>query len=254
MCSSDLGEVNIRLWIDLPNGEHADRRCLQEYGSFLTLLHCSASTASQAFLLRPTSTSTSSSRTFSLHLPNGLCLQPGDGGTKNLKNAVISSKTCSGQWRWTEEGQLRWEGPVPWQQEKVNCGQHEANTCADCPKDPQGKLVSPMDSWCNRDCYWDRSLGPQGTCRDKDPTAQHSPCPMCLTGVKENTPVRLQRCSSTAVDEAQLVEMGDYTVRDGKKVLRPCSCSSPKCCDSEPREWRERQARALVTSDRKSVV
>ena len=38
--------------------------------------------------------------------------------------------------------------------------------------------------------------------------------------------MRLQRCSSTAVDEAQLVEMGDYTVREGKKVIKDCSLRS----------------------------
>ena len=178
-------------------------------------------------LLSAAPLASSSLRIFDLVIPDGACLVPGeswrDGG---LIRTVMASKTCPGHWQWTQEGQLRWHGLLPWQAEKVSCGQHQAATCVECPKDQRtGNWVG--DHFCHGDCVWQ-----EGSCVPKGNLPVFTGCPLCLTSVKINYPVTMDRCRPLA--EEQMVEVGEYRDFEGGITLMP------KDID----EWQGRQDRA----------
>ena len=118
---------------------------LSEYLNYLTLLKCDPLEPHQTILLRPL---TSSPRTFTLLLANGRCsllhlllldsllsrcLEPRE--VKLLKDdlastrTILGSETCTGAWRWSDEGQLVWQGLIPWLQ-----GEQEERQELDSPQ------------------------------------------------------------------------------------------------------------------------
>ena len=164
---------------------------------------------------------------FELINPDGKCMVPGessrDGG---LVRTVVASETCPGHWQWTQEGQMKWHGPLPWQTEKVTCGQHQAATCAECPRDEStGNWAG--DHFCHGDCRWEEE-----TCVAKSEITTVIGFPLCLTSVKTNYPVTVARCRPLAED--QMVELGQYTVHEGRITLMP----------KDEEEWQARQDRA----------
>ena len=156
----------------------------------------------------------SSLRIFELVNLEGKFMVPGevarDGG---LIRTVMASETCPGHWQWTEEGQMKWHGSLPWQTEKVTCGQHQAATCAECPRD-QSTGNWAGEHFCHGDCTWQEE-----TCVAKGDVPAVEGFPLCLTSVKTNYPVTVARCRPLA--EEQMVELGQYTVHEGRITLMP---------------------------------
>ena len=119
----------------------------------------------------------------------------------------------------------RWLGGLPWQ--KVSCGQHQAATCAHCPKDHgSGKWMGEL--FCNGDCVWEE----EACVLKKTDLPSFTGCPVCLTSVRSNYPVTLARCRPLA--EEQMVEVGDYTLNKEQVALIPRDVG----------EWQARQDRA----------
>ena len=79
-------------------------------------MRCDPKLNSQKFILRPEIDVTS--RSFALVLPSGRCMVP---STQKAKGRAIygTSDCSSGRWNWTMEGEMRWEGGVPWQQGRL---------------------------------------------------------------------------------------------------------------------------------------
>ena len=96
-------------------------------------------------------------RIFELINPTGKCMVPGEASRdgKSIRT-VLASEACPGHWQWTQEGQLKWDGALPWQSETVLCGQHQAAACAECPKDAKGKWMG--EKFCNGDCRWEEDF------------------------------------------------------------------------------------------------
>ena len=119
----------------------------------------------------------------------------------------------------------RWLGGLPWQ--KVSCGQHQAASCAHCPKDHgSGKWMGEL--FCNGDCVWEK----ESCVLKKTDLPSFTGCPICLTSVRSNYPVTLARCRPLA--EEQMVEVGDYTLNKEQVALIPRDVG----------EWQARQDRA----------
>jgi len=220
--------TDVRIWIDLPNGEFVKRLCLQEYSNFLTMMSCNRNEKSQVFTLRPTSSAltNNSLRSFDLLLPDGRCLEPSERMTsKEKKRSVFGSKSCSSSWTWNSLGELVWEGGLPWEQDPVSCGQHMAASCAECPRDEKGNWIG--EHMCHGECTW-----ADDSCVENKPLPVYKGCPMCLTGLGENVAMGVDKCKW--VDERQLVEVGNFFPDEdglGKYTLRPLDIG----------EWQGRQ-------------
>jgi len=221
--------TDVRLWIDLPNGEFVKRLCLQEYSNFLTMMSCKQNEKSQVFTLRPSASAltNTSLRSFDILLPDGRCLEPKEEKAKpnEKKRSIFGSKSCSSSWTWNLLGELVWEGGIPWQQDPVSCGQHMAASCAECPRDDKGKWIG--EHMCHGECTWAND-----SCQENKPLPVYKGCPMCLTGLGENVAMGMDKCQW--VDERQLLEVGNFYPNEdglGKHTLRPIDTP----------EWQARQ-------------